>query len=301
MTSGKCPLCRKDRQLVVSHLVPKFAVNSLKTKSKLRSGESPNKRVQDGMKVRLLCSSCEELLSVWEKSAYEGIILPLSGTPRAKGRIKYGPWALKFAVSLSWRVLLHHLSRYDLSCLTSEQSAKANEALETWRRFLLGELPNPGQFEQHLLALDLVEQYRRGNISPFINRYIVSTLDMAIPYSERSVTVYTKMGKILLFGIVQKYGSNRWKGTKVHVNSGSIMIPCTYVIPEEVLGFINERANKAASVLASISDRQRKTVRNAIIQDIDRFADSDIFLAMQHDFMCSGKEAFGVTESGRQS
>lgn len=134
-----------------------------------------------------------------------------------------------------------------------------------------------------------------------MNRYIMHALDMAILYSDRSVTIYTKMGNILLFGLVQKYAANRWKGTKLYVNSGSIMIPSTYVIPTEVLEFINERANKAASLLASLSDKQRKTIRNAIIQDIDRIADSDVFLAMQHDLVCSGKEAFRVTESRKQS
>lgn len=301
MASGTCPLCKKDCQLVISHIVPKFVVNLLKKKGRLRSQESPNKRVQDGKKSPLLCSSCEERLSAWERKAHKDIFLPLSDSSRAIGRIQYGPWALKFAVSVSWRVLLHHFSQYGLPCLTNGQRAKANEALETWRRFLLGELPNPGQFEQHLLPLNLIAQYHGLNISPFMNRYIMLTLDMAILYSDRSVTIYTKMGNILLFGLVQKYAANRWKGTKLHVNSGSIMIPGTYVIPTEVLEFINERANKAASLLASLSDKQRKTIRNAIIQDIDRIADSDIFLAMQHDLACSGKEAFRVTESHKQS
>ena len=301
MASGTCSLCKKDCQLVISHIIPKFVINLLKTKSRLRSHDSPNKRVQDGKKSPLLCSSCEELLSAWERSAYKDIFLPLSDSSRVIDRIQYGPWALKFAVSVSWRVLLYHFSRYGLPYLTNGQRAKANEALETWRRFLLGELPNPGQFEQHLLPLNVITQYHGLNISPFMNRYIMLTLDMGIPYSNRSVTIYSKMGNILLFGLVQKYAANRWKGTKLHANSGSIVIPGTYVIPTEVPEFINERANKTASLLASLSDKQRKIISNAIIQDIDRIADSDIFLAMQHDLLHSGKEALRVTESRKHS
>ena len=301
MASGTCPLCKKDRQLVMSHIIPRFVINLLKTKSRLRSGESPNKRVQDGMKSLLLCSSCEELLSTWERSAHQEIFLPLNDSSRVIGRIKYGPWALRFAVSVSWRVLVYHFKQYGLPYLTNEQKAKANEALETWRRFLLGELPNPGQFEQHLLPFNLIKQYHGFNISPFMNRYIMNTSDMAILYSERSVTIYAKMGCILLFGLVQKYAANRWKGTKLHVNSGSIMIPGTYGIPTEILEFINERADQAAGLLASLSDKQRKIIRKTNLQDIDRIADSDIFLAMQHDLMCSGEEAFRVTEPRKQS
>ena len=129
----------------------------------------------------------------------------------------------------------------------------------------------------------------------------MNTSDMAILHSERSITIYAKMGCILLFGLVQKYATNRWKGTKLHVNSGSMMVPITYVIPTEILEFINERADQAAGLLASLSDKQRKTIRQANLQDIDRIADSDIFLAMQHDLMCSGEEAFRVTEPRKQS
>jgi len=300
MATGTCPLCKKDRQLVMSHIIPSFVIRLLKTKSMLRSGKSPNKRIQDGIQSRLLCSSCEGRLSKWETRAYQEIFLPLSDSSRLINRIRYGPWALRFAVSISWRVLIYHFNQYGLPSLTNGQKAKANEALEIWRRFLLGELPNPGQFEQHLLPFNLIKEHHGFNISPFMNRYIMDTLDMAILYSERSVTVYAKIGRILLFGLVQKYAANRWKGTKLHVNSGSIT-PATYSIPTEILEFINERANKVASSLASLSDKQRGKIREAILQDIDSFADSDIFLAMQRDLMCSGEEAFRVTESRKQS
>jgi len=296
MANGTCPLCRRDCQLVMSHIIPRFVIKLLKTRSRLRSSESPNKRIQDGIKSLLLCSSCEGLLSTWERSAYQEIFLPLNDSSRAIGPIRYGPWALKFAVSVSWRVLIYHFKQYGLPNLTDGQKAKANEALETWRRFLLGELPNPGQFEQHLLPLNLIKQYRGFDISPFMNRYIMHTSGMAILYSERSVTIYAKMGRILLFGLVQKYAASRWKCTKLHVNSGSIMIPKTYHLPLEILGFMNEQADRAASSLASLSDKQKEIIREAALQDIDRIADSDIFLAMQHDLMCSGEEAFRVTE-----
>lgn len=300
MASSTCPLCKENRQLVKSHIIPSFVIRLLKTKSMLRSGKSPNKRIQDGAQSRLLCSSCEGRLSKWETRAYQEIFLPLSDSSSVINRIRYGPWALRFAVSVSWRVLIYHFNQYGLTSLTNGQKTKANEALEIWRRFLLGELPNPGQFEQHLLPFNLIKEHPGFSISPFMNRYIMNTLDMSILYSERSVTVYAKMGRMLLFGLVQKYAANRWKGTKLHVNSGSI-IPATYSIPTEILEFINERANKVASSLASLSDKQRGEIREAILQDIDSFADSDIFLAIQSDVMCSGEEAFKVTESREQS
>lgn len=295
MEKGTCSLCNKHSHLAESHIIPKFVVNLLKTKSRLRSSESPNKRVQDSKKLRLLCSSCEGLLSVWEKRAYEDIFLPLNDSSLSIRQIKYGNWALKFAVAVSWRVLIY-FKQYGFTHLDVEQRAKVDEALETWRRFLLGELPNPGQFEQHILPLNLTTTYHGFKPSPFMNRYIMLTQDMMVASSDKSVTVYTKMGNICLFGLVQKYVANRWKGTKLHVNSGSIMLTGTYAIPSGILEFLGERANKTASMLASVSEKQKGIIQNAIIQDIDKIADSDIFQAMQHDIMHSGKEAFTITE-----
>jgi len=296
MVKGTCSLCNNDAELVLSHIIPKFVFKSLKASGRLRSNQSPNKRIQDGKKLPLLCSNCEELFSGWEKRAYEDVFLPLSDNSRLRTQIRYGSWALKFAVSVSWRVLLYS-SQFGLPHLSEKQRERAREALETWRRFLLGELPHPGRFEQHLLPLDLIETCNGFTPSPFINRYIMLTSHMEVVYSKSSVTICTKLGRIFLFGFVQEYISGRWKGTKLHVRSGSIILPRKYVIPTEILMYMNDRANEAANVLASISAKQGEIIEDTIIQNADEIIDSDIFRAMQYDIRHSGKEAFKVTEA----
>lgn len=75
---------------------------------------------------------------------------------------------LKFAVSISWRVLAylkyaHPYYDHDVSskklimffpALASEFHSEAEDALETWRLFLLGKSKDVNPYDQHLLLLN---------------------------------------------------------------------------------------------------------------------------------------------------
>ena len=173
--NGNCALCTKQTELQESHIIPKFVFNWLKdsTPGAIRSNQSPNVRIQDGLKKALLCPECEQLFSSWEKIFCERIFLPLHGSASAKTAYHYCSWALKFAVSVSWRVLTYFQQMHDLSHFSESQRETALQALQTWREFLLGELPNPAQFEHHILPVDAVERYSGLKISPFLNRYFL--------------------------------------------------------------------------------------------------------------------------------
>src|SRR3989338_2133962 len=68
-----CKLCGINDELQNSHIIPSFIYRWLKETSGtgfLRFGQTPNKRVQDGLKDYLLCSSCEGLFQkLYTKSA----------------------------------------------------------------------------------------------------------------------------------------------------------------------------------------------------------------------------------------
>jgi hypothetical protein len=153
--NGKCALCTKETELKLSHIIPKFVFRWLKESapSAIRSIRIPNQRVQDGEKKYLLCSDCEKILNVWETTFCERVFLPLHDSKKKIISITYGPWALKFAVSVSWRVLLYFYQLDDLAHLSGKQRETTQKTLDVWRKFLLGELQNPGKFEQHLLYI----------------------------------------------------------------------------------------------------------------------------------------------------
>lgn len=63
--NGVCLLCKRERELQLSHIIPNFVYNWLKDTSPsfIRSSQNPNQRIQDGPKYYLLCAECEGLFS----------------------------------------------------------------------------------------------------------------------------------------------------------------------------------------------------------------------------------------------
>jgi len=297
--NGKCALCTKDTDLKLGHIIPKFVFNWFKesTPSPMRSTRVPDKRIQDGEKQHLLCSDCEELFSGWEKSFSEKLFLPLHNNPSLTTPIRYGSWALKFATSVSWRVLMYYHKLHDLAHFSKKQRETAQIALSVWQRFLLGELPHPGQFEQHLLPVDVVKSYSGTTISPFLNRYLLRSVHMDVICSKTSAIVYTKMGHLILFGFIQEDNFKRWKGTKLHINKGFIM-QRNYSLPQNIADYWNEKANEGTKALASVSPRQKQKIQESIQENIDELANSELFRAIQYDVQHSGKKAFEYPESG---
>ncbi len=294
---GKCALCNNDSELSLSHIIPKFVFSWFKeaVPSRIRNTQLPSKRIQDGPKQYLLCADCEKLFSRWEKNFFEHLFLPLHSNPTLTTPIRYGRWALKFAVSVSWRVLLYYHKLHDLSHFSEKQRESAQIAMDVWRGFLLGKVPHPGQFEQHLLPVNVIEGHSNLAISPFLNRYLLRSIHVDVICSDTSAMVYSKMAHFMLFGFIQE-DSKCWKGTKLHVNKGSVM-PRRYRVPRSLADYWNEKANEATKALASISPKQKQKIQEAILNNADELANSELFQAIQYDVLHSGKNAFRYPES----
>ena len=102
----------------------------------------PDKRVQDGWKLKLLCRSCEKTFGQWEKPFKERVFSPIhteSGT-----KVRYDSWMLKFAASVSWRVLKVFQLNGELRGASAVVQRQAEEALCAWKEFILGNQPHPG-------------------------------------------------------------------------------------------------------------------------------------------------------------
>jgi hypothetical protein len=89
---------------------------------------------------------------------------------------------------------------------------------------VLEELPHPGQFEEHVLAMDELESATTTNLPPNINRYILRSVDMDVVAGERTVIVYTKLPRLAIVGFVETPGPrNSWQGTRIAAGHGTIM------------------------------------------------------------------------------
>ncbi len=289
---GTCRLCRKSKILRKSHIIPNFVFKWLKDTSAtgfFRPGINPNKRSQDGVKQYLLCEDCEQLFGRWEKKFKDSIFLPLS--LGKSNSFLYRSWLLKFAVSISWRVLDFNYEQ-GLSRFSTMHLNKAKEALEVWREFLLDKRPHPDKYQQHILPMDLIENHNDPNMPANINSYILRSVDMDVVWFEKRAFVYTKMCRIIIIGFIDETRPNHWKETKIHVHKGIVGETLQYKIPGDFIGYLKDRANKVRSSLEGISEKQWDRIDQAYSKDMDRAMDSETFKATDQDVKMFGDKAF---------
>jgi hypothetical protein len=293
-----CELCSKEAPLRDSHIIPRFVFEWLRNTSAtghIRFGENPNLRVQDGWKPKLLCDQCEQTFSAWETIFSERVFVPLhSGVT---GPLRYESWMGKFAVSISWRVLTGYKYIGGLSDFPPEIIERSNAALQCWKEFLLGVRPHPGDFEQHLMPLDIVADSTIPGTPPNINRYFLRSVDIYVAHAKTSALVYSKMGRLALFGLIEMPSKNKWRGTKLHMGSGVLGGVRRYTIPKNVGEFLMNQAKRMASVKDKISDRQWQKIDEAYRSNVDQAVQSEGFLAMHADVALFGRAAFRAEDN----
>ena len=127
---------------------------------------------------------------------------------------------LKFATSVSWRVLRVFAATGGLSGFPDHILTKVDNALQEWARFLLGHQPDPGPHEQHMFLADVVAGSSIANVPPNISRYLARTIEVYVAHTQDSAISYAKMGKFVLFGFVAMKYPLHWKGTRLNVQQG---------------------------------------------------------------------------------
>lgn len=294
MLDGQCRLCDAESSLQQSHILPAFAIRWLRDSSgtgHIRQGRSPNRRVQDGPKPHLLCTSCEGRLNLSETPFAEKLFHPF--TNRESSEFVYGEWLLRFCVSMSWRVLQFYKDETSLKNYELDAVSRITEAEQTWKAFLMGQVPHPGPFQQHLLPVYGPEAIfgQLANTSPNINRYLMRTMDTDLVRGRTTNFVYSKLGRFIILGFIREDRPGRWQGSKVKITTGRIE-PRRYSIPEEFIEYINSKARREAELIAGLSPRQREKMDQAYREKITAFIGSDAYIAMENDVRMFGKAAF---------
>lgn len=285
---GDCPLCGTHGPLKVSHIVPAFVFRWLRDTSStghIRAGDAPARRVQDGLKKRWLCGSCEALFSGLERRFCNELFNPWSvGDVR---RVDYGDWLIRFCVSVSWRILRHGMDSQPMDHLSEDQQAAAGEAEETWRRFLLGELPHPGRHEQHIIPwLGPLQGGPQDDLPDNLNRYLMRGTGIDVFTTGDGAFTYAKMGRFAVFGTIARV-RDRWEGTKVHLNG---RLPCLrIVLPGFMRPYLKRQALKLRAADRAIPAHHRARIEEELRRDPSRFHASDQFAVMMHD-----ADAFGI-------
>ena len=289
----QCALCHQERELCDSHIIPSFVFAWLKESSAtgyLRVGNNINLRVQDGLKPKLLCKECEARFNKSETPFAAKIFHPLHKDEALRLSdgpwFRYDSWCMKFAASVSWRVLTY-FSQLGLKNFSVDQQQAATAALATWRSFLLDESENPGPHELHMLLLDRIADHTCKNLPKNFNRYLVRGVEPDVARGTESIFVCVKMCRVLVIGFIRKSANERWIGTKLHVRNGAIGGE-NCEIPRLLLNYMCGRAERMAKLAEKISPRQRQKIDAEYEKQMERALSSECFSIGLHDYEMFG-------------
>jgi hypothetical protein len=289
----QCALCQQERELCDSHIIPSFVFAWLKESSAtgyIRLGNNINLRVQDGLKPKLLCKECEERFNKSETPFAAKMFYPLhkdEALRLSRGPwFRYDSWCMKFAASVSWRVLTF-FSQLGLKNFSPEQQQAATAALAAWRSFLLDESENPGPHELHMMMFDRIADHTCGGLPKNFNRYLVRGVEPDVVRSKECIFVYAKMCRVLVVGFIRTNAKEQWIGTKLRVRKGEIGGK-NYVLPSQLLKYMCGRAQRLIELEAKISSRQRQKIDVEYDKQMERALSSECLSISLYDYEMFG-------------
>ena len=245
----------------------------------MRFGENPNRRVQDGWKERWLCSPCEQDIGEAERQFAQEIFFPVVEDRPLTGA--YGPWLLKFCVSVTWRVLLKFRELDPFGAYSRDDYKLMDQAASAWREYLLGRTPDTGAFPQHLYVVRGVVASAGQDMAPNINRHVLRHIAVDVVRGQHQHLVFAKLPRLFIMGVLRDGQPCDWRGTRVDAVNG--IIPLEQRVPDGFFGYVDERARRASVLMGSISDRQKGKVLEDVRRDPTRVKMSDTVRALQLD------------------
>ena len=242
LTTGKCLLCLNESVLQMSHIVPKFASRELKKRNsngKLINAMEPRKIIQDGEKKLLLCSKCEQLFSNKGEGPFTQQFYNRINQEYDFELIQYDEWLRYFAISSAWRIVTASLDTFRVSYPILAHYADI--ALETWRRYLLGESDEQGEFEHHLFFAGEITGTAHKAPPANFSDYIHFSTDYAIAFSDTTISAYTKLTDMAFWSTISPAKSDGWINTRI-LESGTF--PKRRIAPSTFGDFLEDRCEK---------------------------------------------------------
>jgi hypothetical protein len=267
-----CALCGKNANLRKSHIIPAFFASYLKETSAtgyLRGAVSPNLRVQDSSKEELLCDECEGRFSVFERAFAENAFNPVQEDSFA--RLEYGPWLLPFLVSISWRVLV--VEKGFLQKDAPHFTPVIERTIENWRQFLLGKRNQPGS-EHHLFVFGGVPTEMKGEFHQKTLHYLLRGIDATTGFGNRTLFVYTKALRSLIFSPIVPRSPHGWTNTRVHAGCGCVISPQKMAM-RGFWDFVNSRIEMCYE--KPLSDKQQSKITASMLQSPEKALESESY------------------------
>ena len=261
---GQCALCKNQKELQLSHIIPHFVGRKLIKTSpgNIRSSNEPNKVRQDIEKHFMLCHECEELFSAKERWFSANIFNPYQDANEKT--FNYDENLTYFIISLSWRSLC-----LDLEEFVSDPTFDKNvlnillRSEQVMRDYLLGKRSDIDTIENHIFFMDRIQSVNNldGTMNPSvaIHRSISS---YTVYDGETSFTISNLMG-ILIVTFYSMASNEKWVNTKISLGNGTVCAQkqeMTSVVGQEIQYWMKQ----AETAKNNLSDTQRSKIEEKL-------------------------------------
>ena len=289
---GKCKLCGNEGYLEESHFIPRFVGKWIKKTSitgYLREYNEPHKRAQDTAKEYWLCGECEDKFSAWETKFANTVFHPFVNGKTSVA--SYENWMSKFCASLSWRTLTYIRFKNPKKDQTEKYYETIGIAERHLANYLLGEVDNLYQYEQHLFPLEGIDSTTSPHLPPNINRYFLRTMAMDIVGNDSNLFIYTKLPCFIFLGVVKCKEPGKIRPSRIAIKQGKIS-PREYYWPDGFINYIVEKANVVGDAYDSIPKEHRDKIEQYVVDNPEKAVNSKLFEAFMHDYKMFGDDVF---------
>ena len=269
---GKCKLCKRNKPLQMSHVIPRFVRKQTRATSAVENpryytveGGEFQKLEQDFAKRAWLCKDCEQLLSRSEKrfaeDVYQGIWADRVGSATI-----HEEHVRRFLVSMAWRAWQWYDEHPQKPFRRVSNHDRLKEAEQTWREYLLHKRADVGAFEQHMLLQRRQTASASGRIVKLDGFYWDRGINLDMLSNGRSKEevsmVYAKIPKIAIFGVVEQAKIGYWQGTLVEPGLGDKWTSQNAVVPDPILHYMGSQSEKMLASMGTVPEAGKKTTRN---------------------------------------
>lgn len=278
---GNCALYDEETELLESHIYPKFVINHTKeTGSRfLRSFETPNRREQDGPKLRLLGLKAEQKFSRSEKWFAENIFKPYLNE---EFTLEYDENLYYFAISFLWRVIQLEFRTSKTDFTKKWYYHKLIEAEKEWKEFLKHEdIPK----NHHNVNMLLTSRLKNNNSGiKGVDFYFTRALDATIVSNETKTTllIYGKFNRFIFWSTIlsEPYTDELYE-VEINPREGVIEVP-QQVEFYPINSFISNRL-RGVEKMPKASEAQQQKIEEEILKSINGFWDSDLGESLDND------------------
>jgi hypothetical protein len=288
---GICKLCSKENELKKSHFIPKFVGKWIKKTSitgYIRGKNEINKRLQDIPKEYWLCGSCEQIFSVGEREFANNVFYPF--VDEEKSVATYGNWMSKFCASLSWRSLTYIRSK-NPDEENEESKILLDRAEDHLKKYILGEIDNLYQYEQHLFPLEKIESTDSNNLPKNINRYFLRNMSMDIVGNNTDLYIFTKLPSFILLGLIKAKDLKSMRPSRIAIKSG-VVSPREYRWPDGFAEYLFEKADEVREFHQRIPQKHLDGFEKYINENPEKVIKSKQFKAFLDDYGRYGNDVF---------